>query len=40
MWAAGGSICEVWSVMRGEAEELSKGGTSQGIVNPFKTLPF
>lgn len=40
VWAAGGSMCEAWSIMRGEAEELSEAGTSQGIVNPFKMLPF
>lgn len=40
MWAACGSVCKVWSIMRDKAKELSKGGTSQGIVNPSEKFHF
>lgn len=40
VWAACKCICEVWSIMRDEAGEVSKGGTSEDTVNPLKTFPF
>lgn len=43
-WMAGetvcGSACEVWSILRHEAGESSKGGTPQGTVNPSKKCPL